>query len=118
MTHASAGISLCVYDHFCELSPGFEPSLIDGHLLVVLLDDSALSDAFADYCERRIVRLSDKAEFQIAMVSSIDFPLLDRRASDLPAIFHFACGVENERSFGVDDCMEFLREFILNNQRQ
>lgn len=107
-----------VHEHFCELLPEEDPTLIDGHLLVVLLDGSQLSGAFAEYCERRVTRLSDRAEFQMALVDASDFKTLARRSSEFPAIFHFACGREARLVVGIDDCLEFLREFILNNKRQ
>jgi len=107
-----------VYEHLCELTPGENLQDIDGHLIVVLLDDSDLSEAFAEHCERRVTGLSDKAEFSLALARAEDFRALSRRALEFPALFHFACGVENARMAGVDDCLEFLREFILNNMRQ
>lgn len=107
-----------MHEHFYELSPGDDPTLIDGHLLVVLLDDSRISDAFAEYCETRIIRLSDKSEFQIAIVSESDFPNLSRKSQEFPAIFHYRFGVVRSRVFGVDECLEFLPEFILNNTRR
>jgi hypothetical protein len=107
-----------VYEHFCELLPGDDPALIDGHMLVVLLDDSSLSEAFAEYCEKRITRLSDKSDFQIAIVTAGDFPDLSRRVLEFPATLHYTFGVVRSRVFGVDDCLEFLNEFILNNTRR
>ncbi len=77
-----------------------------------------MSDAFADYCTRRIVRLTDKAEFQMALVNAVDFPILMQRAPEIPALFHYSSGVEKSRVTGIDDCLEFFREFILNNSRQ
>ena len=115
---ARAVITLPVHEHLYQLHPGEDPALIDGHLLVVLLDGGSLSNAFYDYCVRRVIGLSDKAEFQMALVPADDFPEFRDRASDMPALFHFACGVEKSREFGVDDCLEFFREFIANNRRQ
>lgn len=107
-----------MHEHFCELLPGDDPALIDGHLLVVLLDDSRLSDAFAEYCETRITRLNDKSEFQIAIVSISDFPDLSRNAQEFPALLHYRFGALKSRVYGVDDCLELLQEFILNNTRK
>lgn len=92
--------------------------MIDGHLLVILLDGSRLSDAFAEYCEARITRLSDKSEFQIAIVMDGDFPELVKNVQEFPALFHYRFGAARSRMFGIDDCLEFLTEFILNNTRQ
>lgn len=106
-----------MHEHFYDLLPGEDPSEIDGHLLVVLLDSSQVSDAFAEYCERRIVRLSDRAEFQIAMVDADNFPSMKKNARDFPALFHFSCGKETRRNHGVDDSLDYLKEFIINNLR-
>ena len=116
--HALGVIRHAVHEHFCDLSPDEEPSVHDGHFLVVVLDGGQLSDAFAEYCERRVLRLSDKAEFQIAMVAAADFPRLSNRAPEFPALYHFSFGKERKRAYGLDDCLDFLREFILNNKRQ
>ena len=107
-----------MHEHLCQLLPGEDPALTDGHLLIVLLDGSDLSNAYYDYCVRRVVALSDKAEFQMALAPSDDFPNLAARASEFPALFHFVCGIEDDYAIGVDDCLEFLREFIINNKRQ
>lgn len=107
-----------MHEHFCELLPGDDPISIDGHLLVVLLDSSSLSDAFAEYCEKRIIRLTDKSEFEIAIVMDSDFPDLAKKAKEFPAILHYSFGSERSRVNGIDDCLEFLTEFILNNTRK
>lgn len=107
-----------MHEHFYELTPGEHLSGVDGHLLVLVLDGTDISGSLADYCERRVLRLSDRAEFHMAFVKAEDFPLLVRGAPELPALFHFVSDVERNRSFGLDDCLDFFKEFILNNMRQ
>ena len=107
-----------MHDHLCQLLPGEDPALSDGHLLVVLLDGGNLSNLFYDYCVRRVEALSYQFEFQMAIAPANDFPKLAARASEFPALFHFSCGVEKDYAYGVDDCLGLLTEFIANNKRQ
>lgn len=107
-----------MFDHLYALTPEESIANIDGHLLVVLLGDDALSGLYEDFCTRRVIRLSDHWEFQLSTVSATDFPDLAEKAPELPALFHFVCGREHAYVVGVDACVDFLKEFIDNNKRQ
>jgi hypothetical protein len=103
-------------DLLYDLSPDEDISLVGGHLLVVITDDTPLSTAVADHMENQIARLDDSSEFLIATRSAAMFPQLKQKAQDIPALFHFLDGKLRAVCHGVDDCVEFFEEFVIANR--
>lgn len=103
-------------DLFYDLSPDEDLADIDGHLLVLVMDSSALSLEFGRVFHRRIRRLDDASEFHAAMVRSVDFHRMQLAPDAMPALFHFLGGRQKHMVTGVDDCEDFLEEFIENNR--
>ena len=100
-----------------ELSPVEDIACIDGHFIVLLVDNDPISDILRQHCLFRLERLDDMSEFLMAAVGAADYPLLVAKASELPVLLHFRDGVERDRIVGLDDCLEFLEEFIISNSR-
>lgn len=103
-------------DQFYDLSPHEDTGDIDGHLLVFVLDGSVVADAFGNAVRQRVARLNDMSEFLVALVRDRDFPSMIEDCDELPAVFHLLRGVRKGRAAGIDDCMDFLEEFIENNR--
>lgn len=102
-------------DLLYDLSPYEDLSDIDGHLLVLVSDGGALSLEFERNFHRRVCRLDDASEFHAAVVRDAEFPHI-QVPDDMPALFHFLGGRQKNMVAGVDDCEDFLEEFIENNR--
>lgn len=103
-------------DLLYDLTPDECITHIEGHLLVLVLDDDRLSDAVASFIEARLSRLDDASEFRLAMCRATLFPLLKQRTQELPALLHFLEGKPISVDNGVDDCVEFFEEFVIANR--
>ncbi len=103
-------------DLLYDLSPYECIACVEGHLLVLITDDSQLSCAVAEHLERRVVRLDDASEFRLATCSAALLPELQAKAQELPALFHFLDGKSRTINHGADDCVEFFEEFVIANR--
>lgn len=103
-------------DLLYDLSPEEGIACVEGHLLVLVTDDSLLSAAVTDCLEERVARLDDASEFLLASVAAQKFPDLKSRAQELPALFHFVDGKSRSAHHGADDCVEFFEEFVIANR--
>lgn len=103
-------------DLLYDLSPEEGIACVEGHLLVLVSDDSLLSAAVANYMEELVERLDDASEFLLATVEAHKFPDLKSRAQELPALFHFMDGKSRSIHHGADDCVEFFEEFVIANR--
>jgi len=100
-----------------DLSPQEDIALVEGDLLVVALGDDRNSNVFEAYCLRKIERLSDSYTFQVAIVQECEFPNLKLVQHDLPVVLHFDDGALQETVEGIDDCVEFLDDYIITKRR-
>ena len=103
-------------DLLYDLSPEEGIACVDGHLLVVLADDSPLSGAVVQHLERCVSRLDDTSEFRLATCQALQFPDLTARTYELPALLHFMDGKLRSVNHGVDDSVEFFEEFVIANR--
>jgi hypothetical protein len=103
-------------DLIYDLHPDENIAEVDGHLLILLLGSHSDADSLSDYISRRVERLDDASEFQIAIVESSDFVALTLKQMDVPILLHFADGRERSRHEGIDDCVEFFDEFVISNR--
>lgn len=103
-------------DLLYDLLPEESISCIEGHLLVLVTNDTPLAAAVALHVEERVARLDDTSEFLIATVAAEIFPDLTCKTQELPALFHFMDGKSRSVNHGADDCVEFFEEFIIANR--
>lgn len=103
-------------DLIYDLHPDESIAEVDGHLLVLLLGPLPDSQSLSDYVYRKVERLDDSSEFQIAIVESADFPVLSGAKATVPVLVHFAYGQERDRVEGIDDCVDFFDEFVISNR--
>lgn len=103
-------------DLIYDLSPSEGITCIEGHLLILVTDDSALSEDVKSLLEGKVKELDDTSEFWIAFAPADQFQYLSDKVLEFPALFHFLEGKLRECSHGADDCVEFFEEFVEDNR--
>jgi hypothetical protein len=103
-------------DLIYDLMPGEDVTTLDGQMLVLLMGRCTFCYKLGDHIQKKVERLDDASEFQIAIVESDDFPELNKHNTDEPLLIHFLDGKESNRVEGIDDCIDFFDEFVMNNK--